>query len=491
MEGGTGLLITAREVPRELTAARQHDELLRTLASVVEYSAEFIGVCSLDLTPIFVNDAGRRMVGLGERDIRQTHVLDYFWPADRARIEAEAVPALRREGRWCGEVRFRNFSTGEPVHTMWNAFTIRDDAGVPVAYATISPNRDSLERAEAALRESEARFRSLVEPWAQAVWETAPDGLVVKDSPSWRAYTGQTLEQCLGNGWLDAFHPDDRERAARGWRKAVAARRPLDAELRLRHVGGDWRWTNVRAAPLVGPDGTTRCWIGMNVDITERKEAERVLREADQRKSNFLAMLAHELRNPLASIRNASFLLDRAPPGAPQSVRAREVIRRQSAHLAKLVDDLLDVTRVSHGKVVLKREAVDVRELARRARDDLRATFEQRGIELRYEEPEKAVVASCDPTRMMQVIGNLLHNAAKFTLRGGTTTMAVTEVGGKAEIRVRDTGVGIRPDQVDGLFTAFAQGDSVFTREHGGLGLGLAVVRGMMELHGGRAWGRG
>lgn len=151
-----------------------------------------------------------------------------------------------------------------------------DNEALRIAIAALAESR-------ATLRESEERFRLLVGCWAQAVWETDADGFVAADSPSWRAYTGQSVAEWLGYGWLDAIHPDDRAYAERQWREAVAARRPVNAEFRLRRAEGGWRWTNVRAAPLIRPDGEVAKWVGMNIDITERKEVEARLRESEPR----------------------------------------------------------------------------------------------------------------------------------------------------------------------------------------------------------------
>lgn len=160
---------------------------------------------------------------------------------------------------------------------------IRDEAGAVGGALEILVEVTDRRRAQATLRESEARHRLLIESWAQAVWETDADGVVVADSPSWRAYTGQTLDEWLGYGWLDAIHPDDRAYAERQWREAVAARGLVNAEFRLRAPGGGWRWTNVRAAPVLDAEGRIEKWAGMNIDIDDRKRAEAALRENEER----------------------------------------------------------------------------------------------------------------------------------------------------------------------------------------------------------------
>jgi signal transduction histidine kinase/CheY-like chemotaxis protein len=225
-----------------------------------------------------------------------------------------------------------------------------------------------------------------------------------------------------------------------------------------------------------------RLWI--HFDITERKRGEEVLREQDRRRAEFLAVLSHELRNPLAPIRSSIYLLERTPPGSEHATHAREVLRRQTDHLARLVDDLLDTTRIARGKIVLKQTRIDLREVARRTTEDLRAVFTHAGVALRVEDGGGPVWISADPTRMAQVLGNLLQNAVKFTPAGGSVTVTVA-ANDRAELRVRDDGVGMEPGAVARMFEPFAQAENTLERTKGGLGLGLPLVRGLVELHGG------
>jgi signal transduction histidine kinase/CheY-like chemotaxis protein len=223
-------------------------------------------------------------------------------------------------------------------------------------------------------------------------------------------------------------------------------------------------------------------------DVTEVRAAAE-LRESDRRKSAFLAVLSHELRNPLGPIANAIRLLERVPPGSEQAMRARAVIERQTAQLTRLVDDLLDLTRIERGKVELKPEVVDLREIVRRTCDDYRDTFEQRGVELHVTAPARAVTVRGDSARLTQVMGNMLSNAVKYTLSGGTVTVVVGQAAGRAEFRVRDTGIGVASEQLDHVFEPFAQVDQGLARTAGGLGLGLSLVKGLVEMHGGTVAG--
>ena len=216
--------------------------------------------------------------------------------------------------------------------------------------------------------------------------------------------------------------------------------------------------------------------------VSERTAA---LQALDRQKNTFLAMLSHELRNPLAPIRNSLFILARTDPGSAQARKAIEVIDRQTQHVTRLVDDLLDVTRIEQGRIELRRAPVDLAELFRRTLADHRSMFERRGVGLHAELPAGPVYASVDATRMAQVVGNLLQNAAKFTPAQGDTVVTLRIADGIAEIRVRDTGVGIEPEFLPLVFQPFTQGQQPLARTEGGIGLGLAIVKGIVELHGG------
>ena len=246
-------------------------------------------------------------------------------------------------------------------------------------------------------------------------------------------------------------------------------------------------WFSVAAEPL--GDGGIAVFFR---DVTERRrgeealrEANERLREADRRKDEFLGMLSHELRNPLAPIRNALWILDHAQPEGQQARRAKDIASRQVGHLTRIVDDLLDVTRIARGKIELRHEDLDLAALARRAAEDYRPLMQDRGLELAVQVPRDAVVVNGDPTRLTQVLGNLLNNAAKFTPSGGRVTLGVRAESGRAEILVRDTGDGVEPELLRTIFEPFTQGRKTLARSEGGLGLGLALVKGLVALHGG------
>jgi PAS domain S-box-containing protein len=220
-------------------------------------------------------------------------------------------------------------------------------------------------------------------------------------------------------------------------------------------------------------------------NITDRKRAEQALRESDQRKSEFLAMLSHELRNPLAPVRNALWILENAER-SDQAAAARATLNRQVMHLTRIVDDLLDVTRVARGKIDLQKVRIDLGDVVRRAVEDYRTLFSSRDVSLELSVEGGPLAVDADPVRLGQVLGNLLHNAAKFTSPGGRAGVVVgLDAPGTAVVTVRDDGVGIAPELLHLVFEAFTQGEMTLARSRGGLGLGLALVKGLVELHGG------
>jgi two-component system CheB/CheR fusion protein len=225
---------------------------------------------------------------------------------------------------------------------------------------------------------------------------------------------------------------------------------------------------------------------GLRRALADERAAFAALHASDERKSAFIAMLSHELRNPLAPLRHALWLLDRVDAASEQAVGARATLARQVLHLSRLTDDLLDATRISHGKIQLQRDRVDLVEIVRHAVEDHRPLFSARQVALVSELPVVPLRLDADPTRLGQVIGNVLWNAAKFTNPGGRAVVRVErEPGGVALVRVRDDGIGIPADVLPHVFDPFVQADRSLDRTRGGLGLGLALVKALVELHGG------
>jgi signal transduction histidine kinase/CheY-like chemotaxis protein len=363
--------------------------------------------------------------------------------------------------------------------------------------------------AGAALRERQATAAAKAQAVElEAILNCVGDGVIVYDGEGRTTRSTPSADRILGGAEDDRRAPIH-ERVLRHYELLSEDGRRLDPDelaavraaigretvvgqiVGLRRGEEETRWIRINARPLL-VDGKHGGAVLSMSDVTDRKrdaeslrEANARLREADRRKDEFLGMLSHELRNPLAPIRNSVYLLSRADPGTEQARRARGVIERQTEHLTRLVDDLLDVTRIARGKIQLRRARVDLREVVLRAADDFRLTLDDRGVALGVDLPHASVWADADPTRVNQVVGNLLHNATKFTRSGDEVAVSLRVVDRSAELRVRDTGAGIDPALLPRVFEPFVQGERTLARTEGGLGLGLALVKGIAELHGG------
>ncbi len=358
--------------------------------------------------------------------------------------------------------------------------------------------------AEEALRVSERRALARAAE-LETVLDAVPAAVFITHDRDSRRMTGNRVAAAMlgaeGGANLSASAPaaeraaeyrvlkeDGAEIAARDLPVQVAAARGVDVrdcELDVVRADGSVRHLLGNASPLRDSSGNTQGAVGAFVDITARVKAEEELREADRRKDEFLAVLSHELRNPLAPIRNSLYLLRRADAGREQARHGLDVIERQVSHLTRLVEDLLDVSRISRGKVQLQRTRVELVEVVRRTAEDHRATAVAAGLDLRVDLPEEPLWVDGDLTRLAQAIGNLLSNAIKFTHPGGAVSVSAARDGESVAVRVRDTGIGIDPAMRARLFQPFAQADGTLDRSRGGLGLGLALVKGFVELHGG------
>ncbi len=345
-----------------------------------------------------------------------------------------------------------------------------------------------LQRTQMDLRNSEERFRQLTENIEDVFWMfSIGDSRLLYASPAYEQLFGRSLAQLqqAPDDWLAAVHAEDRQLVQAGW-QAFLSDGHYDQEFRLGQDGAV-RWVRDRAF-LVRDDQQQPYRIArISSDISERKNMESLLRQADEHKDDFLATLAHELRNPLSPIRNAVTLMNTVP--ATQTdvhQHARDVILRQVGHLTHLVDDLLDVARISQGKLTLRHEDVELRAVVEPAVETVKALAESRGHTLTVDLPPPPVWLHGDPVRLSQIIGNLLHNAAKFTDPGGRIALTVTlPQPDRIRIAVSDNGIGITSYNLARIFGMFTQGASTRDRMHDGLGIGLSLVSRLAEMHGG------
>ncbi len=341
-------------------------------------------------------------------------------------------------------------------------------------------------RAERLLRESEAQFRQLADAMPQIVWTARPDGYLDYYNERWYEYTGFPRGEYGQQSWEPILHPDDVERCLETYFGCVKAEKPYQIEYRFkdRKTGG-YRWFLGRAVPVRDEQGRIIRWFGTCTDIDDTKKAQEALKEADRHKDEFLATLAHELRNPLAPICNSIELLRRADGNTDLIGQASRMMERQVGQMVRLVDDLLDISRITQGKVQLRKERVELAAVVQSAVEASRPLIEAQGHELTVTLPPDPIYLEADPTRLGQAFANLLNNAAKYSEKGGRIWLTAERQGGEVTVSVRDTGIGISAEHLPRIFEMFSQVEPALERSQGGLGIGLALVRGLVELHGG------
>lgn len=473
---------------------------------------------------------------------------------------------------------------------------------------------------------NQEQMQLLMESYAQAFWETDEAGKFTSILSSWRDYTERIKEGLFLSGLLNAIHPDDRQHVERQWQESLDTAKNLNIEYRMKSPDGVYHWLNVLAVPIRDENRTVLKWVGMNINITDRKKSEmetaergahfraltlatsemvyhmngdcsemsvmsgygfvrnthnpnqtwmqdyvppeehakltadinKAIREksiletehkayfadggigwvysravplldssgnitewfgianniterkiteenlrqsqkhletlveklklVDERRNTFIGTLSHELRNPLATISMGLTLLKDACPGSDLVDRAHSIMERQTEQLTRLVDDLLDVTRITQNKIELKKQRIDLNEIVYHVATDFYTQFIDKGVKLEFELNPDYLWIDADPARLTQAIGNLLHNAVKFTKAGDKAKLSVKfdpENGGQVIITVQDTGLGIDPSFLPRLFDPFEQADSSLAHSYGGLGLGLSIVKGIVELHNG------
>lgn len=373
---------------------------------------------------------------------------------------------------------------------------------------------DAFRRTSQALHENEDLFRQLAEALADVVWIFDPAAnrfLFV--SPSFEALWGRPTDTVKQDPtrWLQWVAPEDRSRLDSEWRSMLRDGR-LDSEFQLERPNGEIREVHMRAFPVRGADGRCLRVAGICQDVTRHNRAERTLHNEERRKDEFLAMLAHELRNPLAPMRSAVDLLQQFSPTREDMFRARDIIGRQLHHMTRLVDELLDVSRFNQGKITLRRDLVELRGALNTAVETVRPLLETRRHTLRLSLPEQPLPLRGDMVRLTQIFGNLLHNAAKFTPEGGQITVEATAADGKVVVRIRDNGNGLstalqrqlfdplapeagnseaasqsnaeHDDRPAGAQAPVTDPDNFAARE--GPGIGLTLVQKLVTLHGGR-----
>ena len=467
------------------------DNSERFFASIIESPNFAIVSKSLDGIIQTWNVGAQRLFGYTAEQAIGSHI-SLIIPVERMQDEELIL------GRICAGERVEQYETihktiaGDLIPVAITVSPIINELGTVVGISKIAVDISDRIRVELDLRQSEERYRALAEASATVVWRTDPKGELVFASDDWEKITGQTEKEKMGWGWLQAIHPDDHAKTIALWTESIKSQTLHENQFRVRTIDGNYRWFSVRGVPVFNSDGLMREWVGANTDFQDRKMAEDALRrlaanlsDMDRRKDEFLATLAHELRNPLAPIRSGLQVLQLSDISDEEADETRVMMERQLGQLVRLVDDLMDVSRIVTGKIELQMKSVLLSEVVNSAIETSRSLIDQMNHKLSVSLPSTPIRFDADFTRLSQVLLNLLNNAAKYSEPNGNIRVNAMQEGNDVIISVRDSGIGISSEHLPVIFDMFTQADQSLEKSRGGLGIGLSLVRRLVEMHGG------
>ena len=476
------------------------EQLKSHLAAIVASSDDAIISKTLDGVIVSWNEGAQRIFGYAPHEIIGKPVTVLI-PPEHLAEEPGILARIRRGERIDHYQTVRTRKDGSRLYVSLTVSPIRNALGEIVGASKIARDITLQKRAEEALKASDSRFRNLADSAPVLIWMADSSRAFTWFNRTWRDFTGRPVEQDQGFGWTQNVHADDLEKCLHALTSSFEARSSFRIEHRLGRADGAWRWVINNGTPLYeGLSDTFSGYVGSCIDITELRQAqserdellkaERAARSEAERlshmKDEFLATLSHELRTPLNAIMGWSRLLRRVGTESPDYLRGLDTIERNAHVQAQIVGDLLDMSRIISGKVQLDIQALDLVEVITGAIDSVRPSVEAKKLRLQtmFDARGGARIRG-DAGRLQQVFWNLLTNAVKFTPAEGKISVVLERVNSHVEITVADSGVGIKTEFLPFVFDRFRQADSTTSRRYGGLGLGLSIVKHLVEQHGG------
>jgi PAS domain S-box-containing protein len=434
---------------------------------------------------VYVNDAAEAAFQTSRAELYGRTDLEVFPRETAERFRENDCRALE-SGTGVQVTETLEHANGIVHVSLVSKFPISGPSGEPELVGGMAIDITELKQAEQVLEESERRFRQLAESINEVFWMSNPETTeILYISPAYERVWGRTCASLREHprSFLDAVLADDRERVRAAALDQHARGEPTDLEYRISRPDGTIRWIRDRGFPVKDAAGRVYRFVGIAEDTTEKKQAEEALKEANRRKDEFLATLAHELRNPLAPIRTGLELMKLAGDDRQVIDDARGLIERQLAQMVRLIDDLLDVSRITRGRLELRTQRIPLAAAVQVALEATGGFIESCGHELSVELPPEPIELDADLTRLAQVFSNLLNNAAKYTEQGGRIWLSAEAHDGEVVVRVRDTGIGIPAELLPDVFEMFTQVDQSLERSRGGLGIGLTLARRLVEMH--------
>lgn len=475
--------------PQVYTLQGLDAELNRFRGEILEQINEVVVVLDSNQRIIYLNAAAEQQYNVSASSILGCHVRKIYqcqWlqPGDRAGMKA----ALSKTGYWQGE-KIHIKTTGEAIHVEAQLTRIStDNDGEQTGVLAVIRDITERKRIETSLRESEEAYRVMFEVSSVGKMEADPiTGRFIRVNAAYCRLTGYSEAELLEKTFQDLSYPEDQAADLESKDRFVRGEVPrLEGEKRYVHPDGSSVWVLVTMNLVRDKAGRILRVTGVFQDITERKRVEEILRESDQRKDEFLAMLGHELRNPLTPISNVAKILSLRPLDESTLNWASEVLNRNASHITQLVDDLLDVSRITRGLVKIQRKRVELVHLLKDSVESIQAVIQTKQQTLNIDLPDPPVYVEGDPVRLTQIFANLLNNAAKYTGEGGHINLNISRESPSIAVRVQDNGMGIESALLPHIFDLFVQGKRGFDRSEGGLGLGLTLVKKLVDLHGGQ-----
>ena len=498
MEDGYGRHTGYATISEDLSERHRAESELRAMADeraaslarfreLADAMPQIVWSCDASGTVDYLNRRWYELTGKVPGDLDPSGVIH---PADVERARAAFRRSVETGLPYQEEYRLCLPGEPEPRWYLGRALPVRDDAGRIVRWYATSTDIHLQKQAEAQLADSRERLRAALDASVTGTfrWDIDTDELDWDDNLD-RLFglapgaTARSLPE-----FIRLVHPDDRQRVIDACAHCAATSQNFDEEFRVVWPDGTVRWLSDKGCVYAGPAGS-RYMSGACVDVTDRRNKEDALRAADRQKDEFLGMLAHEIRNPLAPMMYSASILERRIQD-PDLKRPLEVIARQARRMIRIVDDLLDVSRVTQGKISLQRDRIGVADLLAQCAEASRPLIESRRHTFVLEAVDPSLTVNADAVRLTQVVENLLINAAKYTSDGGRVTLSARADGSWVAISVRDSGIGISGDMLDRVFDLFAQADTSLDRAEGGLGIGLTLVDRLVRMHGGRVEAR-
>jgi PAS domain S-box-containing protein len=432
------------------------------------------------------NSGAQRIKQYTPEEVIGRHFSLFYLPeAIAAQWPTEELRRAARDGRF-EEEGWRLRKDGSRFWANVVITALRDDSGELTGYGKVTRDLSERRLHEEALRDSEQRIRLLLESVRDyAIFMLSPEGIIESWNSGAQLIKGYRAEEVLGKHFSLFYRPEDLAagRPAAELETALAMGRAEEEGWRVRRDGSVF-WANVVISPVYDAARHLRGFAKVTRDMTERRRLHE-LESSSKRMSEFLAMLAHELRNPLAPIRNAVTILQLEPSPTPMVRSSRDMIDRQLSHMTRLVDDLLDVGRLTTGKIRFKAEQVAYAQVVARSVEAVRPLMDARRHQLTVNMPDSGLWVQGDATRLAQVLQNLLTNAAKYTPEDGRIELKVWQDGGQLHTSVRDNGAGLSGQAITEIFELFSQGDAQTAARESGLGIGLTLARSLVEMHGG------